>query len=55
VMEFDHRPGEAKVSHVANMLRDGIGKARILVEISKCDLVCSNCHRIRTWKRQQES
>jgi organic radical activating enzyme len=21
-------------------------------EVAKCDLVCANCHRTRTWKRK---
>ena len=27
----------------------------ILEEIAKCDLVCANCHRIRTWKSGRET
>jgi hypothetical protein len=29
-------------------------KERILAEIAKCELVCANCHRIRTWNRRHE-
>jgi hypothetical protein len=27
-------------------------KQRILDEIAKCDLVCANCHRLRTARKQ---
>lgn len=51
VMDFDHRGDDIKVSDIATLLRNNAGTARILREIEKCDLVCSNCHRIRTWNR----
>ncbi len=46
VIDFDHRdPSEKKLN---------VGRTRGLVstkeEIAKCDVVCANCHRIRTWK-----
>ena len=48
VMEFDHRPGTKKVDAVANLVGSG-RKAAVLLEIEKCDVVCANCHRIRTY------
>ncbi len=53
VMDFDHRPGEIKRRNVGNLLTCSLEV--IMAEIAKCDLVCANCHRIRTWKRQQET
>lgn len=48
VMDFDHRdPGE-KVSEVGRLVQLGNRQA-IWDEIAKCDLVCSNCHRERTY------
>lgn len=50
-MDFDHRPGEIKSFDIANNVKRS--KESLLVEIAKCDLVCSNCHRIRTHARLQ--
>lgn len=49
VMDFDHRDGEKKVFE---MNRVGYVSMRaIKQEIEKCDLVCANCHRERTYRR----
>jgi len=35
-----------------------IGRAsaeRILAEVDKCDIVCANCHRLRTFETQRGS
>lgn len=45
VMDFDHRDKTEKILNVG--LSRSIKKT--LEEIKKCDVVCSNCHRIRTW------
>lgn len=49
VMDFDHRPGEAKTKAVSQMWYNSL--ATIKAEIDKCDLVCANCHRERTFSR----
>ena len=52
-MDLDHRPGEGKVINVSRMMTTGrFSEAALLAEIAKCDLVCANCHRIRTRKRK---
>lgn len=48
-MDFDHRPDEVKSFGIA--LRKRYSQELLLKEIAKCDLVCSNCHRIRTEQR----
>lgn len=53
VMDFDHRGDQKKSANISKMVVDGTGLERILKEIAKCDLVCSNCHRIRTFNRRQ--
>jgi hypothetical protein len=54
VMEFDHRPGTVKVAAVAVLARTA-SLAKVLAEIAKCDVVCSNCHRERTHQRRMAS
>lgn len=50
VMDFDHRPGEKKSFMVSRAVQQRT-IATAMREIAKCDLVCSNCHRVRTHKR----
>ena len=47
VMDFDHL--EDKVREVSRMTT--YGPQQVLAEMAKCDLVCANCHRIRTYQR----
>lgn len=49
VMDMDHREGEKKVMGIAAMLTRSWEV--IKAELEKCDVVCANCHRIRTYKR----
>lgn len=49
VMDFDHVRGE-KLGNVSSMCNNR-PLTTIMKEIEKCDLVCANCHRIRTQKR----
>ena len=53
-MDFDHVRGEKHYS-VSQMLGNGFRLETILDEIKKCDLVCANCHRIRTDKKKLKS
>ena len=53
-MDFDHRDPTKKVAPVSYLLSiAGSPWPEIEAEISKCDLVCSNCHRIRTRDRRK--
>ena len=49
VMDFDHVRGR-KHKNVSELI-DTLSKKKIDEEIAKCEVVCSNCHRIRTHKR----
>jgi hypothetical protein len=49
VMDFDHKRNK-KFGLCGSYPKKG--KLQVLEEIKKCDVVCSNCHRIRTYKRR---
>ncbi len=46
VLEFDHKDRETKSFNIADSVQYSIEK--IQKEIDKCDIVCANCHNIRT-------
>ena len=50
-MDFDHRPEEIKVFGIATrgayVASSGL-MDKVKKEISKCDLICACCHRVRT-------
>lgn len=50
VMDFDHVRGR-KHKNVAELIPT-LSKKKIDEEIAKCEIVCSNCHRIRTHLRK---
>src|SRR5713101_282870 len=52
-MDFDHRNSEIKRNCVGTLVSRSASEEAIIAEIAKCDLVCSNCHRIRTKKRRE--
>jgi transposase len=52
VLEFDHLPQYEKLGIVTNIARR-YSWEKALEEVKKCDIVCANCHNIRTWNRQQ--
>ncbi len=51
VLDFDHVDRAKKSFTISNAVRLGWSIARIMEEINKCDVVCANCHRIRTAKQ----
>ena len=49
VMDLDHREG--KVLPVSVLVGSGYSLEKIKAEAAKCDVVCANCHRLRTEAR----
>lgn len=51
-LDYDHMPGHHKVLEVSKMVRLGYSKEKVMQEISKCQLICASCHRLRTFYRR---
>lgn len=51
-LQFDHLPGTHKLFSVANAMSEGRPWDLIETEISKCEVVCANCHAVRTSERR---
>ena len=46
-MDFHHL-GDKEWA-IAEMVGRNVSVTRLLAEIAKCEIICSNCHRVRTW------
>lgn len=53
-MDFDHLPGHKKKFTIASTVTNHSPLEEIKEEMSKCDVVCSNCHRVRTYNRRRK-
>lgn len=51
VMDFDHKDQSLKKYNISNMSDGSYSYNTVWDEIIKCDIVCSNCHRIRTFSK----
>lgn len=52
-MEFDHRDPTTKRATLS-IMAGRVKVATFLEEIAKCDIVCANCHRNRSYRRRQQ-
>jgi hypothetical protein len=52
-LQFDHIGNDKKES-VSNLIRSDYSWETIILEINKCEVVCANCHAIRTQNRKRE-
>lgn len=52
-MDFDHRDGRLKLFNLSVAVKLGKSVQEIQAEMDKCDVVCSNCHRMRTRDRRE--
>lgn len=49
-MDFDHLPHYSKRANISWLVGCGMVSA-LKIELRKCDVVCANCHRVRTYNR----
>ena len=49
VMDADHRDPDDRLFSLSRPPRDTTID-QFLTELSKCDIICSNCHRMRTFR-----
>lgn len=54
ILEFDHRPGVKKIDVVTRVLKK-MGPEAAWKEVKKCDVVCANCHKERTFLRENSA
>ncbi|OJF14480.1 hypothetical protein [Couchioplanes caeruleus] len=47
-LDFDHLPEHGKTIAVGMLAASGASIKRLDDEIARCEVVCANCHRIRT-------
>jgi hypothetical protein len=52
VLEFDHKPEYQKIGSPTELAYQS-GLTAAMAEAKKCDVVCANCHKIRTHNRGQ--
>ena len=50
-MDFDHLGIEDKVAGLSQLRHSGSVR-KIEAELKKCEVVCANCHRVRTYNRK---
>jgi hypothetical protein len=53
-MQWDHLPGSMKAGSLGDLVKHGNRKL-VLKEIEKCELVCANCHAVRSAVRARTS
>jgi len=50
MLDFDHIKGE-KLFNLSEAVVDKTSMDKLICEMLKCEVVCANCHRIRTFSR----
>ncbi len=51
-LQFDHRDPDTKEHNITTMINHGVSWTKVLNEISKCQILCANCHAKRTSTQQ---
>lgn len=51
-LDFHHRNPEEKEGMIGDMVHQNMSMDKIKLEISKCSVLCSNCHRKHHWSEK---
>ena len=51
-MTYDHLPGHEKRDDISSLVAGGY-RGAVVTEMAKCEIVCANCHAIRTFRRRE--
>ena len=51
-LQFDHLDKSEKRDSISNLVHAGGGIRTLKVEIRKCQLLCANCHAIKTYEEK---
>jgi hypothetical protein len=51
-LQFDHT-GDDKKGNVSDLIRSDYSWATIVTEMNKCEVICANCHAVRTSQRKR--
>lgn len=54
LLEYHHRVPGTKIAGVSHLVSNGYSRKRIEEEMAKCDILCSNCHRIHHYEEKLE-
>lgn len=54
-LDFHHRNPDEKEIMLSRVAESGWGKTRILNEMNKCDVLCSNCHKKLHYKQKKNN
>ena len=54
-LDFHHKESSLKEGSITKLVRErGWARERVLSEIEKCEVLCSNCHRKKHWRERQK-
>lgn len=48
-LDFDHTDPSSKEDLISELILDGAGPSKLIVEIAKCTVLCATCHRKKTF------
>jgi len=51
-LEFDHISRSSKIKAISMLIKEGNSWKMIKEEVKKCMLLCSNCHRLKTYENK---